>query len=1024
LGNITVDINSGSTFLSWIVDGSGGGKSYTIYRDSVIVQSGSWSPNGEIIYEFIPEAAGIFNVTIMVEAAADFARDTLFVEVIDELNFVSTPGNRTFSVQSSNRMIDWVARDSNPATFKIYQNQSLRISSGWVSDIPIEYHILDTEIGIYNITIVLFDQDGGQIKDTIFVTLSSGPVIANSADLFVAVEGEVNATISWEVVGNGNNYIVFVNNSQSVNGSWFSGLAIEYSLNTSTINQYEVALFANDSDGEFTWQNLTAIITDRPQVLQEPTFLSSYDESGTYDLSWQFSDNQPDIYQILLNQTLMVSDTWNATSPVNYTLDNVNKGNYSLMIIAFDQYGVNYTSTYPIVIKDTSIPQIVEKPIDQEYAYNTTLILLQLLVEDRHPNNYTVSIDDDIVQESDWTDTITFTFLLRELGEYEVKFEIYDESENVVVDFVYITIVDRFPPELIDYIGLSVSEYGTDTLLTWQFADFAPSEYQILSNHTSTILEEEIWNNNFNITYSLSDFNIGHYNITLSLWDSSDNHREVHQIISIIPIQTNEPVLNDDGKTYSGRSSTYSGSWITNSGTVIASALITSSLQLNDSNITSTTSSQSDGFYSLEFDFSNVSSGNYSLIFEFRKGSHQNWTVTQNVEVKYLAVNIDISYPSSIKQGERLDITVKASYAEPPALRLLQTQDNEFPVDLTVTLYVVLVDLDRTERIVEQLLQTDDEGSAILSIFDTMNLHSIQTIQVWVPEGQFVQTTQVQMDETFIDVRAGSLNNWFIITTGLSTTVMILIIVALLIFPLLKLGEVMKLGVYKAVTYRNRKFFNELAKINVILIFNKNGILFYDRNCRQTQNQVDPTLIAALSSAITSFIGELQQEGRENSGFQFMERQNFNITIHSLNDSSVALLSSEMISSSLRGRVALAHQDIEQNFKPEFERGIGDLHFSDLMTIDRIFETYQIPVELMSGIEVSVENLVRKSKSHNLSAFLRYYLGRIVEHPSIPLYSKFTLTQLVFAFEATGVKRDIAIHLILELQKKHMFQID
>lgn len=126
------------TSLTWNIDGlSIGVYNYTLYLDDIFSQSST---------------STVFVSVVTAAEAPPIVNHPLFV---------------IFFAGDSTANCTWIASDSDPDTYTVYRNGTEIASDSWTSGIPIIVPLSSLQPGVYNITIVLEDDFGNIVSDTV-----------------------------------------------------------------------------------------------------------------------------------------------------------------------------------------------------------------------------------------------------------------------------------------------------------------------------------------------------------------------------------------------------------------------------------------------------------------------------------------------------------------------------------------------------------------------------------------------------------------------------------------------------------------------------------------------------------------------------------------------------------------------------------------------------------------------------------------------------------------------------------------
>lgn len=85
---------------------------------------------------------------------------------------LSSPADVTFTHQDLGHTISWQANSSSPDSYELYRNSTL-ISSGDWNGSDLTFDLIGLEIGVYNFTLLVYDEAGNSASDTVWVKVES-----------------------------------------------------------------------------------------------------------------------------------------------------------------------------------------------------------------------------------------------------------------------------------------------------------------------------------------------------------------------------------------------------------------------------------------------------------------------------------------------------------------------------------------------------------------------------------------------------------------------------------------------------------------------------------------------------------------------------------------------------------------------------------------------------------------------------------------------------------------------------------
>ncbi|RLI58186.1 MAG: hypothetical protein DRP09_00155 [Candidatus Thorarchaeota archaeon] len=273
------------------------------------------------------------------------------------------------------------------------------------------------------------------------------PVIVTPGDQEYLVTAE-NVTITWHVEDEHPGSLeVFVNGGSTISVSWVN-TTYDFVYNVSEyfpsfdIGEYNVRLVATDLSSNVAEDTITLKVYENvTPVLEGPDPVEFFFSETGYTLSWNVTDEYPDMYNVTDNGERYTNGSINPDAPtVTISLDGLSVGVHNFTIYVNDTSG-NTASDWVLVTVngDTIPPVVVYAPDDIYYPQGDRVPVKNWTITDDFKDYYTISVDGVVVVTEDWTDSIIeFDFSGLQVGVHNVTLTVYDLGGNSVSSTVQV----------------------------------------------------------------------------------------------------------------------------------------------------------------------------------------------------------------------------------------------------------------------------------------------------------------------------------------------------------------------------------------------------------------------------------------------------------------------------------------------------------------------------------------------------------------------------------------------------------
>lgn len=315
--------------------------SYVVEKNSSNFASGLWD-GLSITVSVDGLNPGVYNFTLTVlDDSGNSVTDTVFVSVIDiTYPTIDSPSDFEYTEGSMGHTITWSPSDNNPDAYEVLKNGTM-IHSGIWNGSGINVNLDGLNAGVYNYTLVVYDESGNSASDTVFVTvIESVPMIDNPDDIQYE-SGTTGNTIVWSTSDLTPDFYVILRNGTQIDSGPWDGSDIEISIDGLDLGIYNFTLVVNGTSGNSASDTVMVSVVDTSDpVLNNPGDIMFKVGDTGQNITWILHGVNPFNYEVFMNVTLTASGTWNSTGEtVTVALDGLSAGVHFFTIYITDLAG-------------------------------------------------------------------------------------------------------------------------------------------------------------------------------------------------------------------------------------------------------------------------------------------------------------------------------------------------------------------------------------------------------------------------------------------------------------------------------------------------------------------------------------------------------------------------------------------------------------------------------------------------------------------------------------------------------------
>lgn len=170
--DMNIEAGTSDQNVTWVASGNYP-TTYTVYIDGVEEDSGWWMPGVPLVVSVDTLVLGDFNFTIVLyDDNGAWTADTVWIHVQDTTPpTIDSPSDVEYTEGDTGNSITWTPADFALKNYTVYKDGVVVQSGNWTGQ-PVTADVDGLSLGTYNYTILVFDQSGNTVTDTVIVTVS------------------------------------------------------------------------------------------------------------------------------------------------------------------------------------------------------------------------------------------------------------------------------------------------------------------------------------------------------------------------------------------------------------------------------------------------------------------------------------------------------------------------------------------------------------------------------------------------------------------------------------------------------------------------------------------------------------------------------------------------------------------------------------------------------------------------------------------------------------------------------------
>ena len=268
---------------------------------------------------------------------------------------ITSPGNQTFLFETENITITWVVEDEYPDEIHMKVDGDIVEYFDWINTTEYTYNFTGYDIGVYDLVLVVIDQNDNIAEDQINLTIYEAvvPVIVGpeSAEYYFTETGN---TVQWNVTDEyPHMYTVYCGSEKVESGDINPDEPfVVISIDGLSIGTYEYMLSANDTSGNTATHNVTVYVNGddvTPVVVYAPDDLIYARGDGGLIRNWTVTDDFKSRYTIVVDGFMRVDEDWTSET-IDYNFAGLDEGVHWVVLTVYDLGGNSVSSAVMVTV--------------------------------------------------------------------------------------------------------------------------------------------------------------------------------------------------------------------------------------------------------------------------------------------------------------------------------------------------------------------------------------------------------------------------------------------------------------------------------------------------------------------------------------------------------------------------------------------------------------------------------------------------------------------------------------------------
>ncbi|MGY5861901.1 MAG: hypothetical protein RTU09_05965 [Candidatus Thorarchaeota archaeon] len=327
------------------------------YKNGTVIATQTTPANGTVRFLDLPIAYINWTVTQNGETIGPGGyHENLTTSSTDiRVPLITSPGNQTFLFEAENITITWTVEDVYPDEIHMKVDGVVVEYFDWINTTEYTYNFTGYDIGVYDLVLVVIDQNDNIAEDEITLTIHEvdvpvidGPV---SAEYYFTETGN---TIQWNVTDDHVNMYTVYRGSEEIESGDINPDEpfVTVNIDGLSVGTYEYMLSANDTSGNTATHNVTVDVNGddiTPLIVFAPDNLVYARGDGGLVHNWTVTDDFKSRYTIAVDGFVEVDEVWTSET-IEFDFAGLEEGVHWIELTVYDLGGNSASSAIMVTV--------------------------------------------------------------------------------------------------------------------------------------------------------------------------------------------------------------------------------------------------------------------------------------------------------------------------------------------------------------------------------------------------------------------------------------------------------------------------------------------------------------------------------------------------------------------------------------------------------------------------------------------------------------------------------------------------